>query len=124
LAHHHAQCTCGKTFPTAEELSYHQTTQQTLNEIERIGGSKFRQVIQKLAADQYSATLHTFAEADDLNYSPENATQIAQNALKYVIDHYDEHQEEIQRIQTREEDQGLVRQLRQKLPVASFLNTG
>jgi hypothetical protein len=124
LAHHHAQCTCGKTFLTAEELSYHQTTQKTLDEIERIGGPHFRRFIHELATDQHTAGFDTFAKSDDLDYSPENATRIAQNALKYVIDHYDEHQQQLQRIQTKKEEQGLAQRVRQKLPLASYLTSG
>lgn len=64
--------------------------QKVLNEIKRIGGEKFYKVAKNWEDDAHSGSLQELAQAQNLELTPENATQIAKKEITHMVQHYDE----------------------------------
>jgi len=64
--------------------------QETLNEIQRIGGEKFHTVAKQWENDAHSGSLQELAQAHNLELTPENATQIAKKEIIHIVEHHDE----------------------------------
>ena len=77
-------------------LTYENNTQQqdaiqkVLDEIKRIGGTKFYKVAKKWEDDAHSGSLQELAQAHNLELTPENATQIAKKEIIHIVEHHDE----------------------------------
>jgi len=88
---HGINCECGETFSQPEKLKEHIAVQQVLEEVKRISGERFHQIAQRWEDDAHSGDLHEFIANHDLELIPENATRIAKEKIKHIVNHFDEY---------------------------------
>lgn len=84
-------CDCGKTFEDLDGLDQHLTVKQVLEEVKRIGGEKFRKVCESWENDGHSGGFSEFCESHGIELTPENATRVAKEAIKAVVERHDEY---------------------------------
>lgn len=90
MATHGINCDCGKKFDTIDQLNEHLTVKETLEEITRIGGLKYRKVTAKFERDPAQKDLKELCEGHGIDFTPENATEIAQQEIITLVERHDE----------------------------------
>lgn len=88
---HGITCKCGQTFKTSKKFTEHVAVQRVLEEVKRIGGEKFYEVLRQWENDAHSGDVQEFVQNRDLELKPENATQIAKEEIKHIVAHHDEY---------------------------------
>jgi len=87
---HGIKCTCGQTYQNPEKLTRHVTTEKVLDEVKRIAGDRFHELIEGIERDARSGNIHELAESHGIEMKPENATDIAKKQIIHLVRRHDE----------------------------------